>query len=74
MDKNRRTQLPPACNALIRPEPGVESDRHDPKLPAARHVVRVAVNETTSSIGYRYNDDFEVGVNISTNFLIGLFK
>lgn len=72
MDKNGRARIPAAGNAIIKPE--LASDRNVPAKPEARHVVRVHVNEKTSSLGYRYNDDFEIGVSIDTNTLIGLFK
>jgi hypothetical protein len=72
MDKNRRACLPVNGNAIIKPE--LASNRDVPAANPARHVVRVHVDDKTSSIGYRYNDDFEIGIKINTNTLIGLFS
>ena len=73
MDEDRRTRVLTAGNALIQPRPRVARDRHELNKPA-RHVVRVNIDKDVTSVGYRYNDDVEVGVHINTNFLLGLFK
>ena len=71
MDQNGRARILAAGNAIIKPE--LARHRNVPTRPQARHVVRVQVNEKTASAGYRYNDDFEIGVSIDTNTLIGFF-
>ena len=71
MDKNGRARISAAGNQIISPK--MESNRDVPASPPARHVVRVQVNEKTTSAGYRYNDDFEIGISIDTNTLIGFF-
>ena len=73
MDQDRRTRLPAPGNQIIRPGAPLESDRDDGSK-RARHLVRVSVDSANTSVGYRYNDDFEFGITINTNVLIGLFK
>lgn len=71
MDENSRARISSSGNALIKPK--VASNRGVATPPPARHVVRVHVGPETTSAGYRYNDDLDIGLTINTNTLIGFF-
>ena len=74
MDEASGEGIRPAGNEIIRPEVENSGSVAVKTKPVTTHNFTFKVTEKDTSVQYAYSNEVSVGITVSTEYLIGLFR